>query len=226
MFENFRFKFPGIENVKESFSQAYQDMFVLSVLNGKRNGTFLEVGAFDPVIISNTYLLERDFGWNGAAVDHSVEAIERMKNYPRKCFASLAEATTLDFDSLLDSLNLPERIDYLSLDIEPNVDTLACMKRLLLMARRFTVVTFETDHYAGNEGDNLPTVRDDARKIMSAFDYVLVAGNIALPGDKTKPFEDWYLDGSFFDEASIVKFKRTSDDPIAANDYVLEGETI
>ena len=34
-----------------------QDMFVLTVLNGKTNGTYLEIGSGDPFIGSNTALL-------------------------------------------------------------------------------------------------------------------------------------------------------------------------
>src|SRR5262249_31827529 len=41
------------------------DLFVLFFLNGKRNGFFVEFGATDGVLLSNTLLLERDFQWNG-----------------------------------------------------------------------------------------------------------------------------------------------------------------
>lgn len=40
-------------------------MFVLSELNFKRNGFFLEFGATNGIHLSNTYLLETDFEWNG-----------------------------------------------------------------------------------------------------------------------------------------------------------------
>ena len=50
-------QFPGIEDVQVNFSQLHQDMFVLCMLDGKRGGTYLEIGANEPVFISNTYLL-------------------------------------------------------------------------------------------------------------------------------------------------------------------------
>jgi FkbM family methyltransferase len=42
-----------------------QDLFVLSELGFKKNGFFVEFGATNGIDISNTYLLEEDFGWTG-----------------------------------------------------------------------------------------------------------------------------------------------------------------
>jgi FkbM family methyltransferase len=48
-----------------SAAQFRQDLFVLSELNFKREGFFVEFGATDGVTGSNTYMLEKDFGWKG-----------------------------------------------------------------------------------------------------------------------------------------------------------------
>ena len=48
-----------------SEAQNCQDVFALCMLSGKRNGYFVEFGACDGVAISNTLLLERQFGWSG-----------------------------------------------------------------------------------------------------------------------------------------------------------------
>ena len=42
-------------NIK-SYSQSAQDIFVLSVLDQKRDGTYLEIGSSVPVDNNNTYL--------------------------------------------------------------------------------------------------------------------------------------------------------------------------
>jgi FkbM family methyltransferase len=51
--------------LRKSKSQLRQDMFVLSELNYKRNGYFVEFGATNGIDLSNTYLLETEYGWNG-----------------------------------------------------------------------------------------------------------------------------------------------------------------
>jgi FkbM family methyltransferase len=54
-----------LEAIEKSPSQFYQDIFCLLLNRGKRNGFFVEFGACDGLLISNTLLLEREFGWNG-----------------------------------------------------------------------------------------------------------------------------------------------------------------
>lgn len=52
-----------------SRAQLMQDLFVLYMLGSKRGGFFVEFGATDGVGISNTLLLERDFGWTGVLAE-------------------------------------------------------------------------------------------------------------------------------------------------------------
>jgi FkbM family methyltransferase len=49
----------------KSKAQLKQDMFVLSELDYKRDGYFVEFGATNGVDFSNTYLLETEMGWRG-----------------------------------------------------------------------------------------------------------------------------------------------------------------
>jgi FkbM family methyltransferase len=53
----------------ESFAQLRQDLWVLHETKHKHNGYFVEFGATDGLSLSNTYLLERDFGWRGILVE-------------------------------------------------------------------------------------------------------------------------------------------------------------
>ena len=49
----------------ESKAQLCQDLMVLFLTESKRNGFFVEFGATNGVTLSNSYLLEKGFGWNG-----------------------------------------------------------------------------------------------------------------------------------------------------------------
>jgi FkbM family methyltransferase len=48
-----------------SKAERYQDIFAMISCGGKEGGYFVEYGACDGIVASNTFALERDFGWNG-----------------------------------------------------------------------------------------------------------------------------------------------------------------
>lgn len=54
-----------IEIRDKSKSQLGQDLFVLLETNFKKNGFFVEFGATNGVDLSNTYILEKQFNWQG-----------------------------------------------------------------------------------------------------------------------------------------------------------------
>ena len=65
-----------MEKVERNFSESYQDMFILSMLNGKRNGTYLEIGAGNSFYGNNTALLETQFDWTGVSLDIEESFVE------------------------------------------------------------------------------------------------------------------------------------------------------
>ena len=128
-------------------SEAGQDKFVLESLDYKRNGFYVEIGAYHSKDISNTYVLEKDYGWSGVSFEIVPDWVDEFNlNRINKCY--LADATTFDYESLFEELNVPKQIDYLQVDIEPASNSLLALLALPLEKYRFSVITFEHDlHY-------------------------------------------------------------------------------
>jgi FkbM family methyltransferase len=67
-----------------SKSQLRQDLFALSYLDFKKNGYFVEFGATNGVDLSNTYLMEKELGWNGILAEPATVWHKDLKKN-RKC---------------------------------------------------------------------------------------------------------------------------------------------
>ena len=61
-----------------STSQLGQDLWVLERTGHKRGGFFVEFGATDGVLLSNTYLLEQEFGWSGICAEPNPKLFEQL----------------------------------------------------------------------------------------------------------------------------------------------------
>lgn len=88
-------------HLQKSKSQYGQDLFVLAELGAKRGGYFVEFGATDGVRLSNTHLLEREFGWTGILAEpaqcwHKDLRKERQCVIDKRCVWS-ASGQTLQF---------------------------------------------------------------------------------------------------------------------------------
>jgi len=190
--------FAGIEAVEKNYSQALQDIFVLTMLNGKQNGTYVEIGGAHPVNINNTYLLEKVFNWTGI----SFEINNDLANYYNsqrlnQCICS--DATQVNYSEIFEENNLPNQIDYLQVDIDPSYQSLASLKKINLETYRFSVITFETDAYQDSIG-----VVEESRDIFQRNNYQLVASNVNNCG---YAFEDWYVDPNIVTEDIWTAFQ-------------------
>jgi len=66
-------------------SQFGQDQHVINVFNQKQNGFFIEVGAYDGVSMSNTYLLEYQYGWKGICIEPNPTYFAQMVTNRPNC---------------------------------------------------------------------------------------------------------------------------------------------
>jgi len=65
--------------IKLSPSQLGQDVWVLEKTDFKRGGFFVEFGATDGVLLSNTYMLEKSFGWKGICAEPNPQFFELLR---------------------------------------------------------------------------------------------------------------------------------------------------
>ena len=66
-----------------SYSQYGQDRFVAeAIYRGKRGGYFVEAGAGAGIWISNTLLLERQYGWTGILIESTSAFAALQRNRP------------------------------------------------------------------------------------------------------------------------------------------------
>lgn len=182
----------------KSFSQSGQDKFIINVLKNKHNGKYIEIGAFDPIQISNTYLLESEYDWSGFSLD-IVEDYVNNFNLHRKNKCILADGTIFNYYEQIKKIwNDIDRIDYLQVDCEPAENTYKCLCTVPLDKIRFSIITFETDYYASGD-----FIRNLSREKLQSYGYELVASDVC---NENNAFEDWYVDPTFVNRSAYENY--------------------
>jgi len=204
-FKRARFKFPGLENVERNYSSSLQDLFVLTVLNGKKNGSYVELGSGHPHVGNNTALLEEKFGWRGISLDNN-QTFAREFSEERKNSVLCADSTGIDYSVLFKQFCLDDQIDYLQIDVDDaTYDTLL---KIPFDQYKFGVITIEHDHYRWIKLDpevrkTRPDIREFSRKYLSEKGYVLLVPDAGL-GPRS-PYEDWWIHPSLVESCEHLK---------------------
>lgn len=207
-------QFPGLERVQINFSQLHQDMFVLCLLDGKVGGTYLEIGAHEPIFISNTYLLESTFSWSGVGVEFRAEMVERHRERRRNpCYQE--DARTVDYKELLTAAGLPAVIDYLSLDTDPPPVTLAALKRIPHALYKFRVITYEHDYSAGGVAERI-----ESRRFLHSLGYRIVVSDVSWADWIV---EDWWVHPDLVDQGIADTLTCSDDKPHEHDKYMYGG---
>ena len=89
------------------YSQANQDTLVVLLTEEKKNGWYVEIGANDPIITSNTCLLEDKYQWKGLMVEWDNNFLPAYQS--RRPLASylMGDASKFKYDQILDELQFP-----------------------------------------------------------------------------------------------------------------------
>ena len=209
-----KFDFKGLDALEKNYSDLWQDMFVLAVLDGKEKGTYVEIGAAEPFWMSNTAILEQNYNWTGISFELEYGKVQRF-NDERKNPCYTSNALLVDYKSILDRAGLLGVVDYLSIDIEPPENTLQALKRLPHDKVKFRVITFEHDLYTGGQASN---VRTESRRFLKELGYHMVVNDVGLDG---KSVEDWWIHPELVDMNRIAMLQCDNETMINFDDYMV-----
>ena len=196
-----------LKNMKFSKSQIFQDLFVLYFLKTKSKGFFIEIGGGNGVDLSNSYLLEKKYGWNGIICEPNKKNQLLIKKY-RKTFLEKKpidnrSANKIFFeseDSYLSSLNYSE--NYIK---KYSVKTIS-LEHLFKKKKINKIVDYISIDTEGNEFEiiknfsfykykvNIISIehnfqskkRSQIKKLMNKYNYKRVFKNISY-------MDDWYI---------------------------------
>ena len=203
------------------YSQAKQDEWVADKFGYKRNGFFLDVGAFDGVHISNTVFFERHLDWNGICIEgnpwvyqnlcqnrNSLNINVAVTDYNGTCFFGSdsivdngTEVQCKTLNTILEENNAPLYIDYLSIDIEGN--EYEALKNFDFKKWTIGIITIEHNLYM-----NGPDLKNSLYDLLSKNGFIRVVEDAIVTdpgaGDAyLKPFEDWYVNEKIIGDLKI-----------------------
>lgn len=192
-------------------SQAGQDMWVCGFFKNKRDGFFLDVGAYDPIYLSNTHFLESNLNWNGICIEPNSKYYNKLKqnrkcecvnvavyNYNGKISFNVdninewasgvsdngnIEVDCKTIDTILKENNAPKIIDYMSLDIEGG--EYEALRGINFNEYDIILITVEHNLHMGNV-----ELKNNIYEILTNNGYVRTHDNVKVDN---LPFEDWYV---------------------------------
>lgn len=196
------------------YSQANQDKWVCEFFKYKKDGFFIEIGAYDGIQTSNTYSLEKYLNWNGICIEPELSVFSKLsknrisknynvaitsydgyckfKNDKIDIFGYSIKCNKLN--TLLENTNCPKEIDYISIDIEgEEYNVLQCFD---FNVWDIKLITIEHNLYL-----NGPEQKNKLYELLTRNNFIRDVDNaLCLDPDPRyygKPYEDWYINKKY-----------------------------
>lgn len=160
--------------LERSRSQILQDLWVLYKTAEKREGYFVEFGACDGRLLSNTFLLEQEFGWSGILAEPNPvwhEGLSGNRNcaISRKC-VHWTSGGKVAFESTDDMPELSRLKDIVPDDIHEKNGNRS--KRTLYEVDTITLNDLLDEHGAPGHIDYISVDTEGSEaEILEAFDF-------------------------------------------------------
>ena len=209
-----------MNNTLRPLGQFSQDFFVYSILDGKTEGFFVDIGAgiggpeqkfYHPLAMSNTFFLEK-LGWNGIAIDYDKRWFEAASEV-RDCTILQDDLLKHNINDLLEKNNCPEECTYLSFDVDDAQEKV--FNDFNFEKYKFEVITYETNLYFG---EHMKESTEKSRNKFESLGYKLLFGSVGI--DDNTPVEDWYVNKELFD-----KYQHLTQDGISCKKAIYQVRT-
>jgi FkbM family methyltransferase len=202
-----------IKKHKLSYSQIYQDLFAYHFSNQKKGGFFVEVGAADGINISNTYLLEKKFGWNGIICEpNPIHKLSNLSNRKATLNTNIIDYKDsnkkyfyINYDtfnsSIMKNIKYKKKIYLKALSLNSLLNKYKTPKTIDYISidtegneysilkkfnfKKYDVKIFTIEHNFNN------SKRNSILKVMKKNNYLRVLKNLSY-------MDDWYIKKDFF----------------------------
>ncbi len=187
----------------DNYSQSGQDQFAYNLCG--LNGLYLEIGAHDPIINSNTYNLELKCKWSGISIEKDKSFKKSWDNFSeRKNEVIWEDAFNINYIKLINDKNFPLKFDYLSCDIEPAENTFNILKKIIQCGLSFNYISFEHDKY--NVGNKYEQLSID---FLNSYNYKEAVTDVYSRRKKYKIYETWFVNKDVnFTKVNYVDWKN------------------
>jgi len=168
-----------------------QDKFIANLFKFKTNGHFLDIGSGYSCSENNSFFFDKFLDWKGICIDYRSGEDNYYDRKKTKFYC--ADATTFDYVNAFKDNNMPNIIDYLSIDADSNTN--ATLKIIPFKDYTFSTITIEHDFY--EEGENR---RLEQRQVLTNLGFHLLCGNVCFTRENNQlPWEDWWVNPKSFD---------------------------
>ena len=198
-------------------SQAGQDKIIKEVFfNNKRNGFFVEIGAYDGIIGSNCYHFERYLNWNGIAIEASNIQFEKLKKN-RKCKllndAISEEVNEVEFMEVTEGLTQMSGIN--NNFFERNINIISKNSVSKTKSFKIKTITFDQVISKNSEIDYLSIdIEGGEMALLNSInfnDYEIKVISVENNIPEIQNFKN------FFDDKNFIYFDRVGQDEIFYN---------
>ena len=193
-------------------SQSGQTAWVSETLKKIRNGVFVDIGCQGPLLINNTDILELELDWWGLSLDIHENSIKKWNGIRNTDHVLACDATKQNYGNLFRKHGLPNKIDYLSIDLEPPPITFKVLQMLPFDEYKFSLITFEHDDYRKEFSKH--DLKKKSRTFLTSKGYQRISDEIVDSWNPRRPgkhsvCEDWYYHPDLIKSTQIFPCSMT-----------------